>query len=156
PENMGRRAGFHWDKREQAYRTDAGGRTRYFRGVAREDRAGIAAAFAAHLAALDAEATPPDPTVDDLCLAFLRAARGVRERTLRPHRGRLLKWCEGPPDGAGPILGAQRAAAVQARDLRAALRDWQRAGLSDQYRAGICRSVKAAWAWAAGEEGGRL
>ena len=152
---VGRRASFHWDKREQAYRSESRGRTPYFRGIARDDHAGIAAAFAAHLAELEAASRPPEPTAMDLCLAFVAAARGVRARTARTHKERLLKFCT-HRDAPGEILAGRRASTLLAADLRGALREWERDGHTPHYRAGICRSVKAAFAWAASEDGGRL
>lgn len=151
---MPRRPKPHWDKRENAYRTEAGGRTRYFRGVARDDHLGIATAFAAYLAELDAEAHPPEPDVADVCSVFCAAARGVEARTVRSHRERLMRFML-HDDGSGP-LGGRKARDVSGADLRRALRAWEAEGLSEGYRAGIVRSVKAAWSWAASEDGGRL
>jgi integrase len=153
---MGRRAGFHWDKREQAYRTDAGGTTRYFRGIAREDHAGIAAAFSSHLAELDSRDRPPEPDVFDLVARFAAAARGIKARTKRTHKERLERFCLFPAKESPDVYGLRRASSLTAGDLRKALRAWEAAGLSEHYRAGICRSVKAAFAWAATEEGGKL
>lgn len=153
---MGRRASYHWDKREQAYRTDAGGKSRYFRGIRREDRAAIATAFAEFLAEMAAKAKPPEPTVEDVCAAFIGATRGVRPRTVKTHKSRLVLWSEwNPGDGLG-MLGGRKAASLEAKALRAPLRAWAEAGMSGHYRAGIARSVKATFAWAATEEGGRL
>jgi integrase len=153
---MPRRAGYWWDKREQAYRTETGGKTRYFRGIARDDHAAIAAAFAAWMEALAAASRPLEPTADDVCLAFTGAIRGVKNRTVRTHKERLLVWLEWSPGDGGPILGARRASTLESRHLKLALAAWETQGLADHYRAGICRSVKAAFAWAASEEGGRL
>lgn len=153
---MGRRASFHWDKREQCYRTESGGKTKYFRGIARDDHAGIATAFSAHLEALAAEGLPPEPDTLDVCLAFVEATRGVKPRTVRTHRERLLRFCAFPKSDDPNVYGGRKAASMTARDLKDALRTWELAGLSDHYRAGICRSVKAAFAWAASEDGKRL
>ena len=142
---MGRRAGYHWDKREQCYRTQSGGRDHYFRGTARDDHAGIAAAFSAHLADLEAVGRPAEPDAIDVCLAFIQAARGTKGRTVGTHRERLLKFCAYPGPGSADVIGGRRAASLRAVDLRDALRAWEAAGLSDHYRAGICRSVKAAF-----------
>jgi integrase len=158
---MGRRAGYHWDRREQCYRTDAGGKPKYFRGVARDDHAGVAAAFAAYLEELASAGRPAEPDTLDVCLAFVEATRGVKPRTSRSHRERLLKFCAFQPEGEKgkpepPMYGATRASAMTAGHLKRALQAWEAAGFSDHYRAGICRSVKAAFAWAATEDGGRL
>lgn len=167
---MPRRARPHWDKREQCYRTEVGGKIRYFRGLAREDHAGLAAAFSAHLAALAESVHPAEPDAFDVCSKFNEASRGVEARTTRSHRERLNKFCIWPLERIGPgelaklllsdhppdILGNRRARDLKASHLRAALRDWESKGLSGHYRAGICRSVKAAFRWAASEEGGRL
>lgn len=153
---MGRRASYRWDKREQCYRTDSGGGTKYFRGIARDDHQAIAAAFAAHLADLDSRARPPDPIVYDLCIAFVRASRGVKPRTVRGHRERLAKFCTYPSATSPDAYGDRKASSMTATDLKRALRAWADAGLTDHYRAGICRSVKAMFRWAASEEGGNL
>lgn len=153
---MGRRPSYHWDRKEQCWRTDTGNRTKYFRRIGRHEHSEITQAFAAYLAELDAEARPPGATVDDLCLAFLRAARGVKKRTVRTHAERLKAWCEWVVPGEPGILGGRTAADTEAKHLRLPLRAWEAAGLSDHYRAGICRSVKAAFAWATSEDGGRL
>lgn len=153
---MGRRAVPFWDKREQAYRTGIGGRTRYFRGIARDDHAGIAVAFAAHLAEVQVTLKPVELTAEDVATSYLGAARGVRSRTVRTHRERLIVWMEWDPgDGAG-IIGARAASSLEAKHLRKALKDWKSGGRSDNYVAGIARSVKAAFAWAATEDAGRL
>lgn len=150
---MPRRPGYHWDKREQAYRTDVGGRTVYFRGIGRDDVVGIARRFGEHLEGLKAAARPPEPDVLDLCLAFVGAARGTRPRTAQSHKERLTKFCTSPP--ADPF-GARPARSLVAGDLRDALAAWGKAGHSPHYLAGICRSVKAAFRWAASEPGGRM
>src|SRR5690349_5688199 len=149
---MGRRAKYHWDKREQAYRTDAGGKTKYFRGIARDDRAGIAAAFAEFLAELASKELPAEPTVEDVCTAFVLASRGVKSRTTHTHKGRLVVWSEWDPGDGRGILAGRLAKTIEAKALRAPLRAWADAGWSGHYRAGIARSVKAAFAWAATEE----
>lgn len=153
---MGRRAGYQWHKREQCYRTDAGGKTKYFRGIARDDHAGIATAFAAHLEELTAAAKPAEPDTLDVCLAFVEAGRGVKPRTARTHRERLLKFCTYPKADDPNCYGARKANAMTSHHLKKALQVWESVGHSDHYRAGICRSVKAAFAWAASEDGGRL
>lgn len=147
---MPRRAGYYWDKREQAYRTDVGGRTTYFRGIAREDVVGAARRFGEHLDDLAAAARPPEADVLDLCLAFVAAERGTRPRTAQSHKERLTKFCTWPP--ADPF-GPRPARSLGAGDLRDALAAWQKAGHSPHYLAGICRSVKAAFRWAASDRG---
>ena len=154
---MGRRAKYHWDGAVQAYRTDAGGATRYFRGIARDDHAGIATAFAAFMVARVEAAKPPEPDFFDLCEAFKIAPRGIEARTVRAHKERLTKFCRWSPSGRPEdMIGGRKASDLKASDLKAALRQFEKDGLSDHYRAGVCRSVKAATAWGASEEGGRL
>lgn len=153
---MPRRAGFYWDKREQAYRTETGGRTKYFRGIAKEDHTGIAAAFAEYLAGIDAASRPVEPLAEDVCVAFKRAARGVTPRTARTHKERFVVWLEWDPGDGEGIIGDRRASTLEPKHLRGALREWADAGRADHYRAGIARSVKAAFAWAASEDGGRM
>lgn len=153
---MGRRAGIHWDKREQCYRTDAGGKPKYFRGVSRDDHAGAATAFAGWLSELAAAARPKELLVVDLCTAYVQAARGVKARTVQTHRERLLAWAAyDPGDGCG-VLGGRPISSLTLKSLRGPLAAWKLAGWTATYRAGICRSVKAAFAWAATEEAGRL
>jgi integrase len=152
---MPRRPKPFWSARDQCYRTDVGGTPHYFRGITRDDHVGVARAFAAYLAERDALDRPPEPDVLDLCNRFCDAGRRVKPRTVRTHRERLARFCDFPEPGPAS-LGARRAATLKAKDLRDALRAWEAAGLSDHYRAGLCRSVKAAFAWAATEEGGRL
>ncbi|MHC5543884.1 hypothetical protein ACYOEI_37125, partial [Singulisphaera rosea] len=153
---MGRRASFHWDKREQAYRTETGGKTKYFRGIAREDHSGIANAFATYLEDLDAATRPIELTAEDIATAFVKAGRGVKARTVRTHKERLVAWMEWDPKDGGGIIAGRPVSSLEAKHLRKALSTWAEEGLSDNYRAGICRSVKAAFTWATSEEGGRL
>lgn len=153
---MPRRAGYYWDKREQAYRTETGGRSKYFRGIARDDHGGIAAAFSAYLAELDAAARPLEPTADDVADAFIKATRSVKPRTVRTHKERLIVWLEWSPGEGEGVNAGVRASDLTSRHLKGALKAWEAKGLSDHYRAGICRSVKAAFAWATSEEGGRM
>lgn len=142
----------YWCRREQAWRTNAGGRTHYFRGVARDDQVSISRAFADYLAALDAANAPVELLLCEMCLRFVEASRGVELRTVMSHRERLGKFC-----GWGdPPLGARLAKQIKAFDLSSALRAWEALGLSDHYRAGIARSVKAAFAWAASDDARRL
>lgn len=153
---MPRRASYHWDKGKQAYRTDAGGRTTYFRGIARDDRMGIARAFTEHLERLAAEARPPEMNVFTLALLYLKADRGIRPITKQTHKDRLMRFCGfDPGDGAGP-LGTRPARSIEAKHLRAAIAHWGRPGQSAHSAAGNARSVLAAFNWAASEEGGRL
>ncbi len=153
---MPRRPSYHWDKREQAYRTDTGGRTVYFRGIAREDHLAIATEFGKHLENLDASKRPPDPDVYDLVTAFLKSDRSIARRTREGHKERLIKFATFPKAGDPAEFGVRSVASMRAADLRAALAAWQKLGHSPHYLAGICRSVKAAFRWAASEDGGRL
>lgn len=153
---MGRRASYHWDKREQCYRSDAGGRANYFRGIARDDHAKIATAFAEFLEQLHDERRPEVLTVQDVCLAFVAAPRGIKPRTIKSHKDRLLVWMEWSPSDDEGVLAGRPMTAIEPKALKAPLRAWADAGWSDNYRAGIAQSVKAAFAWAASEDGGKL
>ena len=156
---MPRKPSFYWEVERGVYRTDTGGKTKRFPGIARDDHARIGIAFDEYLRELDAAERPPEPTVDDLCLLFVKACtsgRGVSGRTARSHKERLTVFSEFAPDEKTPIIGSRPASTLAARDLKNAIRHWEQEGLSGHYRAGICRSVKAAWAWAATEDGGYI
>lgn len=156
---MPRKPSFYWEVERGVYRTDTGGKTKRFPGIARDDHARIGIAFDEYLRELDAAERPPEPTVDDLCLLFVKACtsgRGVSARTARSHKERLTVFSEFAPDEKTPIIGSRPASTLAARDLKNAIRHWEQEGLSGHYRAGICRSVKAACAWAATEDGGYI
>src|SRR4051812_6328294 len=99
---MPRRARPYWDKRSQCYRTEVGGKSKYFRGIAREDHVGIATAFAAYVAELEAGARPPEPEVFDVVDQFAAASRGVEPRTVATHRERLWKFAIWPLSNVSP------------------------------------------------------
>lgn len=153
---MGRRASYHWDKREQCYRTDAGGRANYFRGIARENHAAIATAFSEFLERLHEDRRPSVLSAAEVCTFYVAASRGVKPRTKKTHKERLITWCAWDPEDGEGILGGRPVWSLTSKALRAPLRAWADAGWSSHYRAGICRSVKAAFAWAASEDGGKL
>ena len=46
---MPRPPSVHWDKSKGAWRTDTGGRSHYFRGIAKTDKAGARDAFHLYL-----------------------------------------------------------------------------------------------------------
>lgn len=154
---MPRRPGYYWDKREQAYRTDAGGKAKYFRGIARDDHAAIAAAFTTHLEALDKARRPPDLDLYDLIAAFLAADRGrKRRRTDVNNKQRLLKSAGFPATEHPDEYGLRPARSFVSADLKSAIRAWQKLGHAPITIAGICLSVRTAFRWAASEDGGRL
>lgn len=148
----------HWDKREQAYRSDAGGETRYFRGIARDDHVGIARAFGEHLEAVRARRLPAVASVVDVGIAFIEdhTRRSSRRRTIQSHRERLMMFCKLPDPAGRGTLGEREARSLRPADLRLAIAAWQKLGHSGHTVAGAASSVRAAFRWAATEEAGRL
>ncbi len=154
---MPRRPTYYWDKREQAYRTDAGGRTKHFRGIPREDNVAIAQAFSDHLEQLDAARRPAEPDLTDLITAFLKADRGPKaRRTRQSHKERLTKFASFPAPDDPAVYCLRAVRSFREQDLRVAVAAWLKAGHSPHYIAGLVRSVKAAFNWGATEVGGRL
>lgn len=151
---MPRRPKPTWHVKEQVYRTEVGGRTKRFYGIARGDELAIAQAMALYLAELDAEFRPPEPTAEDLVLAFLKAPLGKKPRTLRGHQERCLVFLMHDPGGKGRPLGGRRCSELKAGDLKAVMKAMELAGNSASYISGVCSSVKAAFAWGASDESG--
>jgi len=151
-----RRAGYYWEKRTQAYRTDSGGRTKRFYGIARDDQVGIATAFSSYISDLDAESRPPEPTGLDIALAFTKEPMGRKPRTVQSHRERLVFFSKFKLKAKDPALGSLRAAEYRAAHLKSLVKKMKAEGHSPHYITGIVSSVKAAFNWAASEEGGSL
>lgn len=142
----------YWDRKVGAYRTDAGGKTHYFRGIARSDRAGARLAFEAHLSEMGARMVRAgEPTVDQLFEAFLRHSKGRnRPRTYEGHVEILRAFAVFPGGLTDPNrYGLRRARMIRAPDLIAMERAWVGRGIGHHYRARLVRTVKACWAWAA-------
>jgi len=155
---MPRPAKVHWDARAACWRTDAGGKPTYFRGIARTDRAAAESAFAGHLQALQAAVyNPIDPTVEQLAELFLHHAKAhSKPRTLQGHREMMLAWCDFPGADRPDRIGLRRARTIKASDLAAMEAAWRARGLSPHYRARLVRSIKACWRWAARPVEGRI
>lgn len=145
-----------WNATEQCYRTNTGGRTKRFKGIARGDEVGIARAMAEYLAELDREARPPEPLGWDIAIAYCAEARGRKPRTVESHRERLLLFCDYVPPKSAMCLGDLRGPEYRPSHLKGMMAAMAAAGHSPHYVAGVVNSAKAAFAWAASEEGGRL
>jgi integrase len=147
---MPRVAGVHWDKSKGAWRTDAGGKTTYFRGIAKTDRAGAREAFEAYVKTLASRsANPDDPTVEQVAEAYLAHVKATaRPRTAEGHQEMLVLFADHPNPASPSRYGLRRARQIRAADLAVMEQAWAAAGRSPNYRARLVRTVKACWAWA--------
>ena len=147
---MSRNASVHWDTAKGAWRTDAGGKTHYFRGIAKNHKAEAKIAFEAYLRDIGARyVRTSDPTVAQLAEMYLRhSQQHARPRTLEGHIEMLRAFALFPNEDSPSRYGLRRARTIRGADLTAMEQAWAERDLSPHYRARLIRSVKACWAWA--------
>jgi integrase len=155
---MPRRASVRWDKSKGAWRTDAGGKTVYFRDVPRSDRRGADEALGRHLRTLGGVSrATAEVTVDELLVLYLtHATATVQARTVDGHREMLARFGTWPRADDPNRLGLRRARSIGADDLEGMEQAWARRGHAPAYRARLVASVKAAWRWGATRKVGLL
>ena len=134
---MSRNASVHWDTAKGAWRTDAGGKTHYFRGIAKNNKAEAKLAFEAYLRDIGARyVRTSDPTVEQLAELYLQhSKRHARPRTLEGHVEMLRAFALFPDEDSPSRYGLRRARTIRGADLVAMERAWAERGLSPHYRA---------------------
>lgn len=148
-----------WHTRDRCYKTRLGGREAILR---REDgtkvpKGDLGAAWAAVtrlLAERDVRAARgADPTVEEICEAYLIAARGeCGFETVSGKEWVLEKWC----DFGTPRYGGRRAKSIGPGQLHAMRTTWEAEGYAGNMVRRLYREVMACWAWAARPEPGRV
>lgn len=163
---MPRPASVRWDVKARAWRSDVGPKGANGRNSSvyfREDDAGAipkgepgrrraSAALLTYLADRDSGRSEPvtrSLSVEDVAVLYLESIRRERRpKTVSSHAERL-RWVLGHVFGDGSSLAAMRAVDLRPEHVAAAVAAHRARGLSGHSTAGMVRSIRACWTWAA-------